>query len=215
MELISENQKNLFGLSTYPQNTRYFLEDRNKYLRFMNITLGTILLFIVGGLLIRFAGKIAIKLVGWVVLIGGGVYALYHFGIGPFHNNPVSIVTMEETYCEDPTEVNKCDCIVRLVKRDMERRFDDEELKELEEDRMELLYAVQRSFSHVKPQIEQCLAERGAEDELGEFTKDLIPIDNDILKKIEDLADSISEEATDKLEDLQSKKEAIDKKYDD
>ena len=69
----------------------------------MNITIGGILIVIVAGLLIRFATKFLMKLLGWVLLIGIGVYAMYHFGLGPFKQNPISIATWEEKYCGDST----------------------------------------------------------------------------------------------------------------
>ncbi|MFT5725326.1 MAG: hypothetical protein ACI9JN_002451 [Bacteroidia bacterium] len=78
------------------------------YFRIMNITIGSIVTLIIAGLLIRFATKYLMKLVGWVLIIGLGVYAMYHFGIGPFEKNPISIQTWEDRYCNDPEATVTC-----------------------------------------------------------------------------------------------------------
>ncbi len=170
---------------------------------------------IVAGLLIRFATKFLMKLFGWILLIGLGVYAMYHFGLGPFKQNPISIATWEEKYCGEPNDKVTCDCIVMPIKKDLQSRFSSSELSEIEEDRAQLLYVVQRSFSVAKPEIQRCLGEANAEEALENFRNDMIPIDNSILEEIEQLAEGIKEDAQHQLDGLKSKKEALDNKYAD
>ncbi len=170
---------------------------------------------IIAGLLIRFATKFLMKLIGWVLLIGIGVYALYHFGIGPFKQNPISIATWEAKYCGESNDKVTCNCIVMPIKKDLQSRFSSSELSEIEEDRAQLLYVIQRSFSAVKPEIQQCLGEANAEDALDNFRNNMIPIDNSILEEIEQLAEGIKEDAVNQLDGLKSKKESLDNKYKD
>ncbi len=179
----------------------------------MNITLGTIILFVVAAIIIRFAARFLFKILGWLLLLGGVAFLLYHFGVGPFAHNPIAVSTWEEMYCENPKEQVKCNCIVNPIKNDLEGRFTADELRELEQNRMELTYAMQQSFKKVKPQIMSCLAKEDAEGELTEFMKDLIPIDNDILQSLHDLKDEFSEGAQEKFDELTEGKDAIDKKY--
>lgn len=181
----------------------------------MNITIGGLITLVVAGLLIRFATKFLLKLVGWVLIIGLGMYALYHFGIGPFKQNPISIQTWESKYCENPEEVVTCDCIVNPIKNDLESRFTSKELAAIESDRAQMLYVVQRSFGAVKPQIQRCLGNANADKALEDFKNDLIPVDNDVLEEIKRLADGIKEGAQNQLDEFTSKKESLDSKYED
>ena len=54
----------------------------------MNLTIGGLVTILIAGLLIRFATKFLLKLFGWLLLIGLGVYVMYHYGIGPFKQKP-------------------------------------------------------------------------------------------------------------------------------
>lgn len=181
----------------------------------MNITIGGLVTIIIAGLLIRFASKLLMKLVGWLLLIGVAVFAMYHFGIGPFKQNPVSVSLWEEKYCENGADQVTCDCIVKIIKADMQKRFTEVELEAIEKDRTQLLYVVQRSFNAVKPEIQACLGEANAEKALEDFRNDLIPIDNDVLQEIKQLAEGIKEGAQNQLDELLSKKESLDKKYEE
>jgi hypothetical protein len=154
------------------------------------------------------------KLVGWVLIIGLGVYALYHFGIGPFEKNPISIQTWEDRYCNDPEATVTCDCIVYPIKNDIESRFTAKELVAIEKNRAQLLYIVQKSFNAVKPQIEACLGNANAEKALDDFKNDLIPIDNDLLEEIQQFAQDIKAGAQNQLDEMTNKKDNLDNKYD-
>lgn len=180
----------------------------------MNITIGGLVTILIAGLLIRFATKFLMKLFGWLLLIGVGVYAMYHFGIGPFEQNPISIQTWEAKYCGESNDKVTCDCIVMPIKKDLESRFTSIELADIEKDRAQLLYVVQRSFAAVKPEIQRCLGDANADQALENFKNDLIPIDNGILEEIKSLAEGIKESAESQLDELMSKKDSLDKKYD-
>ncbi len=180
----------------------------------MNITLGGLLVVVLAGILIKFATKFLIKLLGWVLLLALGAYAMYHFGIGPFDKNPFTIASLEAKYCDAPEEQIKCDCIVQLVKKDLESRFSKNELTEIEADRAQLIYVVQKSFNTVKPDIVECIGADKAEKVLSDFRNDLIPIDNDILENLIELKDDISDSAKNQVDELTKKKEVLDEKYD-
>lgn len=176
--------------------------------------MGTIITFVLIGIVIQFASRFILKIVGWLLIAGGVVFGLYYFGIGPFEKNPISIKTWEKKYCEQPGEEIKCNCIVTPVKNDLEKRFTAEELKEMQKNRTEWLYVVKKSFEEVSSEIDECLEKNNAEHELKEFRKDLIPLDNGILEGVEDFIDDLSDEAEEQFEDWKDKKEDIDRKYD-
>ncbi len=180
----------------------------------MNITLGSILVIVIAGILIRSATKFIMKLLGWILLILALIYVAYHFGIGPFKQNPISIETWEAKYCENPEEQVKCNCIVYPIKNDLESRFTPEELDEIAQDRAEMAYVIKKSFEEVKDQIGICLAKEDAEEELSEFMKDMIPVDNDALDKLSDLKDEIQESVENEVDDLRKRKDRLDSQYD-
>ena len=180
----------------------------------MNITLGSIIVIVLAGIIIRSATKFIMKVLGWLLLILAIIYLAYHFGIGPFAQNPISIDTWEAKYCNDPMEEVKCNCIVYPIKNDLESRFTKDELDEIAQDRAELAYVIKKSFSEVKPQIIECLAKEDAEDELSNFMKDMIPVDNDILDELNDIKEEIGETIENGMDQLQERKDRLDRKYD-
>jgi hypothetical protein len=180
----------------------------------MNITIGSLVAIVIAGILIRFATKFLLKLLGWFILIALGIYALYHYGIGPFEQNPISIQTWEDKYCNNPEDKVTCDCIVYPIKNDLESRFTTSELAEIEKDRAQMLYVVQRSFVAVKPQIQRCLGNANADKALEDFKNDLIPIDNDVLEEIQQFAEDVKAGAQKQIDDMSNKKESLDEKYD-
>lgn len=181
----------------------------------MNSTIASIIAIVVAGILIRFATKFLLKLLGWMLLLVVGVYGMYHYGIGPFEQNPISIQNLEETYCETPGQEIKCTCIIQIIKADLQNRFTDAEMKDIQDDRAQLLYVMQKSFNKVKPEIQQCLGSKNAEEEFKEFTNDLIPIDNEILERLSKLKDDITETAESQIDDLSSKKKELDEKFEE
>ena len=180
----------------------------------MNSTIASILAIVVAGILIRFATKFLIKLLGWLLLLVVGIYGMYHYGIGPFKQNPISLDTLEATYCDNPKEEIKCTCIIQIIKADLQNRFTDDEINDIQADRAQLLYVMQRSFSKVKPEIESCLGSKNAEEEFTEFTNDLIPIDNEILKRLAQLKEDLTNGTESHLDELSSKKKELDEKFD-
>ena len=113
----------------------------------MNISITTIVVFILIGVFIQFATKFIFKLIGWVIVLLGGVYVLYHFGIGPFAKNPVNVVDLQTKYCVEEVDEDICDCVITPIRNDMNNRFSKEELSELEDKRGEALYVFQKSLS--------------------------------------------------------------------
>lgn len=168
---------------------------------------------LVGFLLIRFAAQLLMKILGFLILIGLTVYLLFHFGIGPFEKNPVSIFTLEEKYCSDPEEKTKCICIVQPIKRDMLKRFSMGELTAIRQHRTTMAYLVKKSYAEVKPEIVACLKSRGAEQELKEFGRDMIPVENEVLEEIEKKTDKMTEKSRNVLDSMVSRKDRIDERY--
>ncbi|MBI1305954.1 MAG: hypothetical protein GC181_05010 [Bacteroidetes bacterium] len=181
----------------------------------MNITLTTFFLAILGFLVIRFATRIALKLLGWALLISLGIFLLFYFGIGPFHENPVSINTLKEHYCEPNQDSlkNKCDCIVRIVEKDIHKRWSDAELEELSDNRTEMGYIFTRSFEASQDQIKECLEKRNAGNELQEFKRDLIPVKNEWLKKLDDWKERIQQKSEQAVDSFINRKHEIDRRY--
>ena len=180
----------------------------------MNISITTIVIFILIGVFIQFATKFIFKLIGWVIVLLGGVYVLYHFGIGPFAKNPVNVIDLQTKYCVEEVDEDICDCVITPIRNDMNNRFSKEELTELEDKRGEALYVFQKSFSKVKPEVVACLAKRDAESKLDEFIKDLLPVNRGVIEGVESFTQWAKESAEETIDDWTSSKELIDKKYD-
>ena len=153
----------------------------------MNITITSIVVSVIAILILRFATSILLKLIGFLVIAGLVIFLMFHFGVGPFKQNPISIQTMEDKYCGQELQNNKCDCIVKNIVNDLNERWSKEELASAENNRTKMAYMVKKSFEAKKKDILSCLAARGAETELKEFTKDLFPIQNEFLDKIGEL----------------------------
>lgn len=180
----------------------------------MNFSITTIVVFILIGIFIQFATKFIFKLLGWAIVLLGGVYALYHFGIGPFAKNPVNVVDLQTKYCVEEVDEDVCDCIITPIRNDMNTRFSKEELSELDNKRGEALYVFQKSFSAVKPEVTACLAKREAESKLDEFLKDLLPVNRGVIDGVESFTQWAKESAEETIDEWTSSKESIDKKYD-
>ena len=179
----------------------------------MNFSLATIVLTVIAFLVIKFATKLLYKLLGILVLAGVVIYLMFHFGLGPFKENPVSISTLESKYCQSKPERNKCDCIVNILKKDLKSRWTESELEEMEGQRSTMAYLLKKSFEVRNDEITACLAKRGAEEELREFNQNFVPIENDLLEEMTKLKDDISDRARNILDSLTSKKETIDERY--
>jgi alpha-N-acetylglucosamine transferase len=179
----------------------------------MNITITSIVISVIAILILRFATSILLKILGFLAIAGLVIFLMFHFGVGPFKQNPISIQTMEEKYCGQALQKNKCDCIVQNIVDDLHERWSNEELAESENNRTRMAYMVKKSFEAKKQDIVSCLAKRGAEAELKEFTKDLFPIQNDFLNKIGDIKDNVTEKTKGLLDSLTKKKDSIDERY--
>ena len=180
----------------------------------MNITLTSIVTLVIALLIIRFATRVLFKVIGWLLLVVLVVYGLYYWGLPPFENNPYSIRTWEAKYCGDPDADVRCSCIVQPIKNDIESRFTKSELEALEDDRLDMLYTLWRSYEGLEDQIKRCLAEDQAEDQLDVFIKDMIPINNEILDELSNLSGFIEDEADAQVNKLEERKRKIDERFD-
>ncbi|MCB9262902.1 MAG: hypothetical protein H6607_11060 [Flavobacteriales bacterium] len=179
----------------------------------MHFTVGSLVAIALAFIIIKFATRLAMKVLGVAILLLVGVYAMYHFGVGPFKQNPIAIEVLEEKYCSNSEEKIKCDCIVTPIKKDLMSRFTRAELEEMEDDRLSMGYAFKKSFDASKPQIMDCLKKQNAEGQLKEFTTDLIPIENEVVDALGKLKNKVQDKIETSVEDFKSKKEGIDGKY--
>jgi len=173
----------------------------------------TTLLVIIAFAILRFAAKVVSKLIAIVLLIAAVLVFMYHKGLGPFEQNHISIVELEVKYCQLEKDPEKCECIVKPLKADIEKRFTQQELEELKKNRIKGAYILNKSFQANKEMIALCLAEKDAIGEIKEFQDDLLPFDNKIVKKLSKIITSIQKKAEESWQDLQNDKEEIDKRY--
>ena len=107
------------------------------------------ILYLIGGsfvlfLLYKFAKQVFFKLLLVLLLIGAGIFSLYYFKIGPFNKNIVHISELEKEYCLDANDPT-CECIIKPLKEDIEKRFNAQEIEEMKEDRVQCAYVFQKS----------------------------------------------------------------------
>jgi hypothetical protein len=143
-----------------------------------------VVIVVVGFALMRWAGSILFKVLGFLLFIGIIGAALYHYEIGPFKNLK-SVNLLEEKYCQNPEPNSfKCECIVEIIDRDLNKRYSSEELKQLENDKWKMGISMVRSFEANKTEIESCLKEHNAEHELDEFISEIMVINKSKGKEV-------------------------------
>lgn len=181
------------------------------YFSGMNFT--WIIVLIIGILVIKFATGVLLKLIGVICLLGGLLIVLYQNAIWPFHENSISIEWLEKKYCDgENRDEPKCNCIVKLIRADLNNRFTADELKELSENRIKQAYVIKKSYKVRLNEIKTCLGDN-ADTELKSFNETLWLQDKETLKKTGDWFSEKSDNIKESYEDLKDEKSDIDRKY--
>ncbi len=160
-------------------------------------------------LVFRFLTGILMKLVIFLIIVGVGGYALFHYGIWPFDKKIESFEAIENKFC--PSDPLICNCIVQTLDKDIKSRFTQEELKELDENSLKFQYVVQKSTQARQAEILSCLGEQN-QAKLSEFRNAVLGaewLNNRLNLKLEDHY----ENAKSKVNDVLNSKTEIDQKY--
>ncbi|MFT4523026.1 MAG: hypothetical protein ACI8ZN_001978 [Bacteroidia bacterium] len=181
----------------------------------MEISLTTLLIFAVGFALIKWGSKLLTKLLGLVLMALVVLFFMFYFEIGSFKSNPLSLQELEVKYCDSSESKVKCSCIVKLLKADMNRRWTEDELADLEHDHVDMAYAMNKSLQIQKTAIKACLADEGAEQEWDEFTNDLIPVNNDWIERIKLEIKKLKTKTETSVQKVVDRKKDIDDRYED
>ena len=173
----------------------------------------TIVVAVLALAILKFAAKLIAKIFGFILLVVAVILFLYHQGLGPFKQNHISIQDLEFKYCEVEQDIDKCDCIIKPIKTDIQSRFSKSEIEELERNRLKGAYILNKSLQAQKEEIAICLRKRDALDALEEFQQDLIPIDNEIIRKITGVFNTLQQKAQENWDNLKEDKDQIAKRY--
>jgi hypothetical protein len=179
----------------------------------MNI--GILIAVIIGVALLKFAVGFIFKVLGFVALVVAALLTLYQFEIWPFEKNLATIKILELRYCNGGEEDKiKCSCIVKPLKKDINDRFNREELEELSKNRIKTAYILKKSLDAKEIEIKECLAGKNAEHMFSEFKRELIAQESDILKQFGDWLEKGKENLSESISDIKDNKKEIDNKYD-
>jgi energy-coupling factor transporter transmembrane protein EcfT len=143
----------------------------------------------------------AVLVVALIVVVS--FVLLYSLGIGPFQKNVAAIKNLEEKYCKEESQKNKCDCIVKPISKDLYSRFSEDELDSLFQDKGKSAYLLYKSYKAQTKVIEDCLEKRNAQKEKLEFIQDLLPIKLS-LDKIANLFDNMESKIDSSNQDIKT-----------
>jgi hypothetical protein len=179
----------------------------------MNIAL--IIGVIAGIIMLKYAMGFLFKIIGILLIIGViGVFC-YQKGFWPFDKNLASVSTLEEKYCNgDKDKANKCDCIVKIIKSDINKRFTKDELKTLDSNRIKSAYLIKRSLDFCEPQIIKCLESKGAANDLASFKLELMKMDNFGIEELGDWFNDKRSKLEDAFDGVGNEKDDIDGRFD-
>jgi hypothetical protein len=180
----------------------------------MNTTLISIIVFLLLFAIMRMVSSLLWKILGMLLVLLAAALIMYTLAIGPFEKNPLDTAQMKEKYCEkSASEPHICDCIVHPLEKDLEKRFTEEERKELHQNRLEWAYVVNKSLDAIKPESLSCLKIREAEDEWQAFINELLMLDNQWLKKARNFAVEQKEKVMEQAGKQEKTIDNIDRKY--
>ena len=179
----------------------------------MNFSLTALVTIAVVALLIKFATRMAIKILGFAAIIAAVLGYLYYNSIGPFKQNIADISLLKTKYCEEEKDEAICDCIIGIAKKDMNKRFSKQELDSLKVQRIKAVYILKKSLNATKEDALLCLASRGEEYKYKTFLQDFVPIENEYLDFIEEKAKAASQSLKDEYSSFKENKKTIDTKY--
>jgi hypothetical protein len=125
-------------------------------------------LIAIGWLLVKVASKI-IRFVGVVIVIGlvwffwqgGTVEELKYKGVQALFRN-TSVLEIEDRFCQtEKADTWKCQCLARPVSQDLQARFSEQELKEIDVNDELRLEEIRNSMRIRNDEIQACLKEKG------------------------------------------------------
>lgn len=128
---------------------------------------------ILGIIAIRWASKVMAVIMGLVLIFLAILVTMYLLNAGPFKKEVASIEGLRTKFCQEELSLNKCDCIVDKIEKDILDRFSDAELKEIENNRVMMLGVAIKSFNAQEKSIDACLEARGASHEKSEFINEV------------------------------------------
>lgn len=179
----------------------------------MEWTITAVIAVIIGLILLKFATKLIMKLVGFMICIIAVIGFMYLFSWGPFKKNITQISTLEAKYCQTDRDDDICECIVAKLKLDMMQRFTSAELDEITEDKLKSFRVLTKSMEATKEESLQCLALRGEEQKYKQFLLDFANLSNEDIDYIKIKGKEIGEWIKDKADSVGSSLEEIDKRY--
>ena len=74
----------------------------------MNLSIGGMLILVVGLLLLWAASKILLKLLGFLLLVGAVLALMYYYSIGPFQSVPLDLDRLDQAYCGPDGDQDIC-----------------------------------------------------------------------------------------------------------
>ncbi|MGB1037788.1 MAG: hypothetical protein ACPGYY_04010 [Bacteroidia bacterium] len=179
----------------------------------MEPSLTLVLVAIVALVILRFAKKLFLKVLG-VLLLGGLILGfLYYKGIGPFEQNVADMNHLMQKYCGDDGDEDICECILKPAQEDINSRFTRSELDSLTNQKIKGAYVLQKSLKATKEKALVCLASKDATSKYKVFLQDFVPIENKYLDLIGDKARDLSDKVKEEISSLKEDKKDIDDKY--
>jgi hypothetical protein len=171
---------------------------------------------IIGILILRFAIGFLFKFFGILLVVGClGIYC-YQKAYWPFDKNLASITLLEEKYCEgESAKPHKCECIVKVLEKDINKRFTKEEIKALDANRIKSAYLIKRSLDYCEPQIKKCLSKKKSEGELEEFKMEMLKLDQSGIGALSEWLKKKKQTVSETINGVKIEKEDVDKKYED
>ncbi len=76
---------------------------------------------------LRFAKKIVVKLIGFLLISATVVGLMYYKSWGPFEHNIAELSHLQDKYCISNADEDICECIVQPIESDMNQRFTTDE----------------------------------------------------------------------------------------
>ncbi len=135
-------------------------------------------------LILKFAAKNIVKLLGLAVVLAGlGLYLFLKVGNNDKDIKFAEVLTeytiddLHGAYCTDKTlkaDSLKCVCIIEPLYDDIHERFNATEIEQMRRKRIKFATELVRSYQNKKEVIKQKLKENKAEGLLDEFKDDII-----------------------------------------
>ena len=179
----------------------------------MELTFTSIAVIVVAYVVFKLATKLALKILGIVVIAGVALGFMYYKSIGPFKQNAADISNLKDKYCETERDEDICSCIIQKAEGDIRKRFSAVALDSISIEPIRGAYVLKKSLEATKEEAMLCLAEKNATHKYKTFIQDFIPIENEYLNAVEDKAKELSQKLKDEYQSFIETKQDIDSKY--